>query len=132
MLTLAIQAGLRVSELTALNCGDIHLGTGAHVRCEGKGRKQRTVPLTLPVQTTPARLADRTRRPTNGAAVRDPNRPAAQPRRDRATSRTARRRRRGQDARRCTASSYTHTSCGTAARCHCCKPASIPPSSRSG
>jgi site-specific recombinase XerD len=46
MLTLTIQAGLRVSELIALNCGDIQLGTGAHVRCEGKGRKQRTVPLT--------------------------------------------------------------------------------------
>ena len=48
MLTLTIQAGLRVSELIALNCGDIQLGTGAHVRCEGKGRKQRTVPLTTP------------------------------------------------------------------------------------
>jgi integrase len=48
MLTLTIQAGLRVSELIALNTGDIQLGTGAHVRCEGKGRKQRTVPLTTP------------------------------------------------------------------------------------
>jgi site-specific recombinase XerD len=51
MLTLTIQAGLRVSELIALNVGDIQLGTGAHVRCEGKGRKQRTVPLTTPAQT---------------------------------------------------------------------------------
>jgi site-specific recombinase XerD len=51
ILTLAIQAGLRVSELIALNCGDIVLGTGAHVRCEGKGRKQRTVPLTTPAHT---------------------------------------------------------------------------------
>jgi site-specific recombinase XerD len=50
MLTLTIGAGLRVSELIALNCGDIQLGTGAHVRCEGKGRKQRTVPLTTPAQ----------------------------------------------------------------------------------
>jgi site-specific recombinase XerD len=50
MLTLTIQAGLRVSELVALNSGDIQLGTGAHVRCEGKGRKQRTVPLTTPAQ----------------------------------------------------------------------------------
>jgi site-specific recombinase XerD len=50
MLTLTIQAGLRVSELIALNCGDIQLGTGAHVRCEGKGRKQRAVPLTTPAQ----------------------------------------------------------------------------------
>ena len=38
ILTLAIQAGLRVSELTALNCGDVVLGTAAHVRCEGEFR----------------------------------------------------------------------------------------------
>jgi site-specific recombinase XerD len=50
MLTLTLQAGLRVSELIALNSADIQLGTGAHVRCEGKGRKQRTVPLTAPAQ----------------------------------------------------------------------------------
>jgi site-specific recombinase XerD len=46
IIVLALQAGLRVSELTSLNCGDIALGTGSHVRCEGKGRKQRAVPLT--------------------------------------------------------------------------------------
>lgn len=50
MLTLAIQAGLRVSELIGLACTDIVPGTGAHVRCEGKGRKQRAVPLTTPAQ----------------------------------------------------------------------------------
>jgi site-specific recombinase XerD len=50
MLTLTLQAGLRVSELIGLNNGDIQLGTGAHVRCEGKGRKQRTVPLTPAAQ----------------------------------------------------------------------------------
>jgi site-specific recombinase XerD len=50
MLTLAIQAGLRVSELIGLSCADIVPGTGAHVRCEGKGRKQRSVPLTAPAQ----------------------------------------------------------------------------------
>ena len=47
---LAIQTGLRVSELTGLNCADVTLGTGANVRCEGKGRKQRAVPLTNPVE----------------------------------------------------------------------------------
>ena len=46
MLTRTVQAGLRVSELIALDVGDIPLGTGAHVRCQGKGRKQRAVPLT--------------------------------------------------------------------------------------
>jgi integrase/recombinase XerD len=49
MLHLAIITGLRVSELTALTRGDICLGTGAHVTCHGKGRKQRATPLTAPV-----------------------------------------------------------------------------------
>jgi site-specific recombinase XerD len=46
LLTLAIQTGARVSELTALRCEDLHLGTGPHVRISGKGRKQRATPLT--------------------------------------------------------------------------------------
>ncbi len=50
LLLLAVQTGLRVSEVVGLNCGDIALGTGGHVRCEGKGRKQRAVPLTEPAQ----------------------------------------------------------------------------------
>lgn len=45
ILLLALQTGLRVSELINLNCCDVLLGTGAHVRCEGKGRKQRSTPL---------------------------------------------------------------------------------------
>jgi site-specific recombinase XerD len=36
---------LRVSELIGLSCGDIVLGTGAHVRCMGKGRKERATPI---------------------------------------------------------------------------------------
>ena len=39
LLLVAIQTGLRVSELIGLRRSDIILGTGAHVRCEGKGRK---------------------------------------------------------------------------------------------
>lgn len=50
LMLLAIQTGLRVSELIGLNCGDVTLGIGANVRCEGKGRKQRAVPLTGPVE----------------------------------------------------------------------------------
>jgi len=42
---LAIQTGLRVSELIGLTCNDIVLGSGAHVRCKGKGRKDRCTPL---------------------------------------------------------------------------------------
>jgi site-specific recombinase XerD len=46
LLTLTIQTGVRVSELTALRCQDAHLGTGPHVQITGKGRKQRATPLT--------------------------------------------------------------------------------------
>lgn len=45
LLLVAIQTGLRVSELIGLRCQDVVFGTGAHVRCEGKGRKQRCTPL---------------------------------------------------------------------------------------
>lgn len=38
--------GLRVSELIGLTRGDLSLGTGAHVACHGKGRKERITPLT--------------------------------------------------------------------------------------
>jgi integrase len=41
-----IQTGVRVSELTGLRVGDVHLGTGAHVRITGKGRKKRATILT--------------------------------------------------------------------------------------
>jgi integrase/recombinase XerD len=46
MLMLAAQTGLRASELVGLKVADVHLGTGAHVNCIGKGRKQRITPLT--------------------------------------------------------------------------------------
>lgn len=45
LLLLALQTGLRLSELTAVRSRDLHLGTGAHVRCVGKGRKERCTPL---------------------------------------------------------------------------------------
>ena len=46
LMVLAVQTGLRLSELTGIRCGDVELGNGAHLRCTGKGRKQRCVPLT--------------------------------------------------------------------------------------
>jgi site-specific recombinase XerD len=46
LLVTAIQTGLRVSELCGLRCHDIVLGVGAHLRCYGKGRKERCTPLT--------------------------------------------------------------------------------------
>ncbi len=45
LLLLTLQTGLRASELTGLRCRDVVLGTGAHVRCDGKGRKERCTPL---------------------------------------------------------------------------------------
>jgi site-specific recombinase XerD len=44
LLLLALETGLRVSELTALTCGAVHLGTGAHLRCHGQGELRGEVP----------------------------------------------------------------------------------------
>ena len=52
LLSLAIQAGLRLSELTSLDRESIAFGTGAHVRCVGKGRKERCTPLSRALMTT--------------------------------------------------------------------------------
>lgn len=52
LLTLAVQTGLRVAELTSLRRQDLTLTTGPHVRCRGKGRKQRATPLTAGTVTT--------------------------------------------------------------------------------
>lgn len=45
VLALALQTGLRLSELTGLRCRDVEPGAGAHVKCLGKGRKRRDTPL---------------------------------------------------------------------------------------
>ncbi len=45
-LYLALQTGLRLSELTSLTRADLKLEPGAHVRVHGKGRKERCTPLT--------------------------------------------------------------------------------------
>ena len=57
---LACQTGLRASELLHLTVSDVHLVTGAHVSCLGKGRKQRITPLTsATVATLRAWLTER-------------------------------------------------------------------------
>jgi integrase/recombinase XerD len=64
LILLAAQTGLRLSELTGLTTGDIHLGAGAHVSCTGKGRKQRITPLTAStVAVLRAWLAERRGQP---------------------------------------------------------------------
>jgi site-specific recombinase XerD len=45
ILIVALQTGLRASELLSLRRCDVATGTGAHIRCEGKRRKQRCTPL---------------------------------------------------------------------------------------
>src|SRR5450759_2071210 len=64
LLMLACQTGLRASELTQLRINDVHLGTGPHVSCIGKGRKQRITPLTAGTVTLlRAWLAERAGQP---------------------------------------------------------------------
>ena len=61
LILLAAQTGLRVSELTTLTAADVHLGAGPHVRCTGKGRKQRCTPLTAQTASHLARWLDERR-----------------------------------------------------------------------
>lgn len=67
LLLLAVQTGLRLSELTRLRREDLQIGTGAHVRVIGKGRKERCTPLS---KSTRAVLA---------AWIREPPRAEDQP-----------------------------------------------------
>ena len=46
LLVLMVQTGVRVSEVVGLRVCDVHLGTGAHIRVTGKGRKKRATTLT--------------------------------------------------------------------------------------
>jgi len=67
LLAVAVQTGLRLTELTGLTCADAVFGPGAHVRCTGKGRKERITPLTKPLARQLGRwLTDRR------AAAHDP------------------------------------------------------------
>src|SRR6266540_3125085 len=52
LLLLAVQTGLRLAELTGLGIDDLALSAGAHVRCHGKGRKERCTPLSRSVRRT--------------------------------------------------------------------------------
>ena len=64
MFTLAIQTGLRLSEITSLQITSLHLGAAPHVACTGKGRKKRTTPLTRATATLLERyLRERATRP---------------------------------------------------------------------
>jgi integrase/recombinase XerD len=64
LFTLAIQTGLRLSEITSLSITSVHLGTAPHVACTGKGRKRRITPLTSSTAAAlTTYLQERTTRP---------------------------------------------------------------------
>jgi len=46
LLLVAFQTGLRLSEMTCLRGMNVTLSTGKHIRCVGKGRKERSIPMT--------------------------------------------------------------------------------------
>ena len=65
-LLLAVQTGLRLSELTGLNCGDIELGVEAHVRCLGEGPQAALRPAHTRYHRHPAGLVEGTNGLPNG------------------------------------------------------------------
>ena len=67
LILLAVQTGLRLSELRGLRQEDLYVGTGAHVRVVGKGRKERCTPLSKNIRAVLA------------AWLREPPRATAQP-----------------------------------------------------
>jgi site-specific recombinase XerD len=54
LILLAVQTGLRLSELIGLRNDDLNLHTGSHVRVIGKGRKERCTPLSKATRTVMA------------------------------------------------------------------------------
>ena len=123
LLALAVQTGLRVSELTGLRVHDLHLGPGAHVRCHGKGRKNRITPLTRPtVAVLRAWLSELAGQPDD-VAVPQPaatSRSPATPSSDSSPSTPP-------PARPWPAGTSPRIPCATAARWPCCTPAWTPP-----
>ena len=59
LLLLAVQTGLRLSELTGLRTTDVRLGSAAYVHVLGKGRKERCTPLAKQTQAALRSWMDR-------------------------------------------------------------------------
>jgi len=131
LLMLALQTGLRVSELIGLDCADVALGAGGHVRCEGKGRRQRAVPLTRSTQhALRAWMTERAGRPREPLFPTRTGRrlsPDAIERRVAIHAAAAAKRYPSLQAKR-----LHPTSCATAVPCPCCRQRSTSPSSRPG
>ena len=131
LLLLAVQTGLRVSELTGLTRADLHLDAGAHVACHGKGRKDRITPLTSGTVTVLRRwLTEQRGTPTDPLFPTRSGRPLSRTPSSTASPTTPPRP--SPHARRCTARPPPRTSSATPPRCGSCTPASTPASSRSG
>lgn len=131
MLVLAVQSGLRISELIGLSRGDVVLERGAHVRCLGKGRKERATPLTrltvavlrewLPsAEVNPAIRCSRPE-PGHGSATTPSSSDSPATSTQRASA-----------AHRCGASTSPCTPFGTPLPCASSTPAPTSPSSRCG
>ena len=70
LLAMTVQTGLRIGEVCSLTIDDVYLGTGPHVTCTGKGRRQRITPLTrMTVSAMAAYLTERTGRRCSAAPV---------------------------------------------------------------
>jgi site-specific recombinase XerD len=68
LLLVAVQTGLRVSELTGLRCRDFVFSNTAYVQCRGKGRKERSTPLRKEAATVMSRwLRERNGQPEAAA-----------------------------------------------------------------
>jgi integrase/recombinase XerD len=89
LLLFAIQTGLRLSEIASLDRSDITLGTGAHVRCVGKGRKERRTPLAGQVRAAMQSWLKGAATKRGISAVPNHPRRTPQPRRDPVSARQA-------------------------------------------
>jgi integrase/recombinase XerD len=92
LLDVAVDTGLRVSELTGLRNRDVELGTGAHLNCLGKGRKRRGTPLRRQTAAVLAALDERAWRRARRPGLPQPPRRPDQPWRRGTPDRQARRR----------------------------------------
>jgi site-specific recombinase XerD len=128
LLLVATQTGLRVSELTGLDCGDATLGTGANIRCEGKGRKHRAVPLTTATAAVlHVWIAERAGRRDEPLFPTRTGRRLSSDAVERLVAKHA-----ATAARVAPRSELTSTPSGIAAPCRCSTPGSTPRSSRCG
>ncbi len=130
LLLLAVQTGLRLSELVGLDRNAVTLGRGAHVQCVGKGRKERCTPLTKTAQHTLRAWLKEPRR--RGATALFPNMHGGQLSADGVQSLLNKYVTQASDALLSGRSGYRPMSYGTPPPWNCCRPASIVPLSPFG